>query len=219
MKTLKKDWFLTILLSLFIFLSAISLTILLFFNQRYILFEYERLFEKQEDLSKKIEKSGLVMDFLEGKIEREKMFIEGFNQREIKHLEDVRNLMTGVTLLSKFFLGGTGVLLVIIWKNCSIIRKAFFLAGIQMAILTIFLLIFSIADFRIFFLNFHQLFFESGSWIFEEDDMLIQLYPEVFWMDTTKNILFLMLAESIIFLSVSFVLKKKFNVNIKKIKN
>jgi integral membrane protein (TIGR01906 family) len=39
-------------------------------------------------------------------------------------------------------------------------------------------------DFDRFFADFHGLFFESGTWQFPSGDLLIQLFPEPFWMST-----------------------------------
>jgi integral membrane protein (TIGR01906 family) len=38
--------------------------------------------------------------------------------------------------------------------------------------------------FSVFFVFFHQIFFESGTWVFRFSDTLIRLFPERFWRDT-----------------------------------
>ena len=38
-------------------------------------------------------------------------------------------------------------------------------------------------DFDVLFLNFHYLFFEGESFLFDAHDTLIRLYPEQFWFD------------------------------------
>jgi integral membrane protein (TIGR01906 family) len=39
-----------------------------------------------------------------------------------------------------------------------------------------------------FFTQFHELFFQSGTWVFEYSDSLIRLYPVRFWQDAAINI-------------------------------
>lgn len=40
----------------------------------------------------------------------------------------------------------------------------------------------SVLDFDVFFAWFHSLFFEAGTWQFSSADLLIQLFPEPFWI-------------------------------------
>jgi integral membrane protein (TIGR01906 family) len=37
--------------------------------------------------------------------------------------------------------------------------------------------------FSVFFVFFHQIFFESGTWVFRFSDTLIRLFPQRFWRD------------------------------------
>jgi integral membrane protein (TIGR01906 family) len=37
--------------------------------------------------------------------------------------------------------------------------------------------------FSVFFVFFHQVFFESGTWVFRFSDTLIRLFPQRFWRD------------------------------------
>ena len=39
-----------------------------------------------------------------------------------------------------------------------------------------------------FFITFHQLFFQSGTWYFPTSDTLIRLFPEQFWFDAALTI-------------------------------
>jgi integral membrane protein (TIGR01906 family) len=38
-------------------------------------------------------------------------------------------------------------------------------------------------SFGVFFVAFHNVFFETGTWVFEYSDTLIRLFPERFWRD------------------------------------
>jgi uncharacterized membrane protein len=39
-----------------------------------------------------------------------------------------------------------------------------------------------LVDFEGLFARFHGVFFESGTWTFSSDSLLIQLFPEPFWI-------------------------------------
>jgi integral membrane protein (TIGR01906 family) len=38
--------------------------------------------------------------------------------------------------------------------------------------------------FSVFFVYFHEVFFDTGTWVFRFSDTLIRLFPERFWRDT-----------------------------------
>ncbi len=40
-----------------------------------------------------------------------------------------------------------------------------------------------LVSWRTFFIQFHELFFDPGTWIFNWDDSLIRLFPDRFWSD------------------------------------
>src|SRR4030067_1384188 len=43
--------------------------------------------------------------------------------------------------------------------------------------------LFVLVGFGVFFVYFHEVFFNPGTWIFEYSDTLIRLFPERFWRD------------------------------------
>lgn len=111
-----------------------------------------------------------------------------FNQREIKHMQDVRALMqevfpamlVGISLL---------VVLALIFRRNPRWKETVPVGLRNGAILTLVLLAGLIAyvllDFDAFFLQFHRLFFEGDSFLFRFDDTLIRLYPEQLWSDVS----------------------------------
>ena len=54
--------------------------------------------------------------------------------------------------------------------------------------LIVFIVVASVLNFDVFFTRFHQMFFSAGSWLFYEDDTLIQLYPLRLWSDAVWKI-------------------------------
>jgi len=62
--------------------------------------------------------------------------------------------------------------------------------------LIVFVLLAAIIDFNTFFMQFHRIFFTEGSWLFYEEDTLIQLYPLPFWSDTVIKLGIVIVAEA-----------------------
>lgn len=108
-----------------------------------------------------------------------------FNEREIKHMADVRrifNILFFLTLIAILFIG------IVLFFSRNHETDYAFLWGIKYgALLTLVILIGAVLsmifDFDSFFLHFHYLFFEGESFLFNPEDTLIQLYPEWFWKD------------------------------------
>jgi integral membrane protein (TIGR01906 family) len=63
-------------------------------------------------------------------------------------------------------------------------RWALARGGLLTLILIGVILLLVLAAFGIFFVAFHQVFFEEGTWTFLWSDTLIRLFPERFWRDT-----------------------------------
>jgi integral membrane protein (TIGR01906 family) len=106
--------------------------------------------------------------------------------QEVEHMVDVK----GVT--DAFFIAFPVALVLLVvggwflWRKgwaelARALRRGVWLTGGLMLLV----IISSLIDFDVFFIRFHQLFFAPGTWTFFEQDTLIQLYPPVFWSDTT----------------------------------
>ncbi|HZY42226.1 MAG TPA: TIGR01906 family membrane protein [Anaerolineae bacterium] len=111
-----------------------------------------------------------------------------FNEREIKHMQDVRVLMAQVYPIQLMGLALI-VILGIVLHRFAAWRRAV-PDGLKWgAILTLTLLATLIAyvliNFDAFFLTFHQLFFAGDTFMFLYTDTLIRLYPEVLWSDAS----------------------------------
>jgi len=108
----------------------------------------------------------------------------GFDASAVSHLADVRGIISRAKLV-------TGLLtaLVTIWMFVSFMRKrrpdigVALRAGAIIAVAIVGLAAVSaFADFERFFAAFHGLFFRSGTWTFAYDSLLIQTFPEQFWV-------------------------------------
>jgi len=108
------------------------------------------------------------------------------NERELVHMEDVKNLID----LTRWILAGTGLLAAILtafFARANGRRAASFAwrTGARWtAVLMILLGIGLVLGFGVVFVGFHRILFEGSSWIFPLSDTFIRLYPERFWRDT-----------------------------------
>jgi len=108
----------------------------------------------------------------------------GFDAAATSHLIDVRVVLSRARLFT-----GVLTLLVTGWIVAQFRRKRLdvIIAALRAgAILTVVLIVLAgttaVSDFDSFFTAFHGLFFASGTWTFEYDSLLIQTFPEPFWV-------------------------------------
>jgi integral membrane protein (TIGR01906 family) len=138
-----------------------------------------------------------------------------YNERELSHMLDVRNL---TAIVIKVWLGLIAFFLLITylcWKTNEL--DAWFTAvrrGGNLTIGLIFsILFYLVINFDQLFIQFHQLFFQGDSWLFLMSDNLIRLFPVRFWRDIFIFIGGLSILTSDLFV---FFSKKHFKKVIKK---
>jgi len=109
-----------------------------------------------------------------------------YNQRELRHMVDVKNVVRAALQvwygLLVLFLASA----MFAWKSGRWLdfRRALQRGGLWTLILLGGILLFVLIGFGIFFVAFHNVFFEPGTWTFLWSDTLIRLFPERFWRDT-----------------------------------
>ena len=118
---------------------------------------------------------------------------EFFNDREIAHMEDVRGLFLGGLKLRLAGLFGIAVCLIImaatgadlgrILPRAVCIGTGLFFAVVCVLAAVIF------SDFSKYFIIFHHIFFDNDLWILDpRTNLLINIVPEPFFMDTAARI-------------------------------
>lgn len=118
---------------------------------------------------------------------------EFFNEREIAHMEDVRGLFLDALTLRKICIGiiiGTILILVLLKADLKKLLPKAILAGSSLFFLILAALSLIIStDFTKYFIMFHHIFFNNDLWILNpETDLLINIVPEPFFMDTAFRI-------------------------------
>jgi integral membrane protein (TIGR01906 family) len=124
-----------------------------------------------------------------------------YDEREIKHMVDVRDLVdkvkVGLPMLAILIIVSLGALAR--QKESRALAARGLLNG---AILTIGLFVaiglFAAIGFQTFFTLFHKVFFEGDTWLFNYTDSLIQFYPLPFWLATSLALVATTIVEAII---------------------
>jgi len=108
-----------------------------------------------------------------------------YNQNELSHMEDVKHLVTGMRYaLAGFLVVILGATIFLVAKgNKNITLKSYANGGWALFGLIGAIILFVLISFNQLFTWFHQLFFQSGNWMFYTSDTLIRLFPMRFWRD------------------------------------
>jgi integral membrane protein (TIGR01906 family) len=108
-----------------------------------------------------------------------------YNARELKHMVDVKEVVGSALIAWYASLGA--IFLLGVWAYLGkwmpaytqgLSRGGWITVGIVAVTMVAVLIAFSV-----FFVFFHQVFFESGTWVFRFSDTLIRLFPQRFWRD------------------------------------
>jgi integral membrane protein (TIGR01906 family) len=124
-----------------------------------------------------------------------------FNERELTHMVDVKVLLWKAValdiVLGLLLAGSLGILLS--QKETRRRTPFYLLSGSVVTLsLCICVVIAVPLQFRLFFVEFHHLFFVGETWLFPRSDTLIQLFPEMFWFDALQSWIFLIIVEAAI---------------------
>ena len=131
-----------------------------------------------------------------------------YNERELRHMLDVKNTVNGALTVWYISLGLLAVLGVWAWlgKWWPDYRHGLARGGLISAWLVGLLILFVLVSFGVLFVAFHNIFFAAGTWMFEYSDSLIRLFPERFWRDIFILVGVLTLAGG---LALYFVFRRK----------
>lgn len=118
---------------------------------------------------------------------------EFFNAREIAHMEDVRGLFLGAMKLRTACLAMAVILILLLFLLKADVKRVLprtLLAGSGLFLLVMAGLAAIIStDFDKYFIIFHKIFFHNNLWMLDPNtDLLINIVPEPFFMDTALRV-------------------------------
>ncbi|MGB9750001.1 MAG: TIGR01906 family membrane protein [Caldisericia bacterium] len=197
--------FLIILIPL---LLIFSFSIIIGFSKNYYLYEFNRIKpELKLNVDPKFIRyaAQVIPEYLSGK--RDNLDIPGFknffNEKETKHMEDVRNIFKYVILLTIFI--GIIIFLLINKKDLPNIFLFSFIPIILFLILYLFI------PFDELFTNFHLILFKNDLWLLDPNiDRLIVLLPEDFFIRALQKILIFTSVALIFLYSIFKILEVNF---------
>ena len=136
---------------------------------------------------------------------------EFFNEREIAHMEDVQGLFLRAMSLRRACIFICVLCLGFLFLTKAPVRRVLPPSicagtGLFFGITAILALIIS-GDFTKYFVIFHHIFFDNDLWILDPaTDMLINIVPEGFFMDTAARIALLFGASSAVLFGICLFL-------------
>lgn len=137
----------------------------------------------------------------------DKAELDYFTQKETAHLKDVKQLFKN---LSAVLYIAITIFIFSLFKNKNI-KKSFLYGGILSVII---LAILTSLSFTTLFINFHEMFFQPGTWILPADSLLIKMFPEIFFKTAFKKILFNSFLLSIICIFVGLIKKQEYKIHL-----
>ncbi len=108
-----------------------------------------------------------------------------FTEREIVHMQDVRDLVGALLTFQLWAAVGLGVATAALAFRPStrtIVPRGLRLGVLASIGIAVVVGLFMLVAWESFFTRFHEVFFEGDTWRFPVTDTLIRLYPDEFWM-------------------------------------
>jgi len=131
-----------------------------------------------------------------------------FREKEIKHMQDVKRLLSFVFTI--LYLGlPLWILLFLSLKATKQKAMTLILGSLFTEVLVIFVIVFSFLNYDLLFEVFHNFFFNPYSWRFFDEDMLLRVYPMKFWFNATIGVAVLVFLLSSILQAIGFILWRK----------
>lgn len=130
---------------------------------------------------------------------------EIFDQREKRHMVDVKNLyQTAMKVKLIAFAVSIAVIAVCVLRRKALLfewlRDSFRYGGLLLAVFVIFILIWAVADFNGFWIQFHYLLFDNELFFLDPNtEILINMVPETFFFDLVTRIILVFFAVLTVF--------------------
>lgn len=121
-----------------------------------------------------------------------------YNERELRHMVDVKMLVGAALRVWAIGLVIIGILLIALWRAHQARQAWRSLQAGAIGTLGLMLLlgVGIAAAFSTLFVEFHRIFFTGDSWLFFYSDTLIRLFPEQFWQFAFAMIALLALVQA-----------------------
>ena len=105
-------------------------------------------------------------------------------QDAISHLSDCISIFTTgrISIGVLCGLGLAGLVILGVMRGRGAVGKALIVSALIVLVLIAALILWAVVDFNSLFSAMHSVFFAKGTWLFDSNSLLIQLFPEAFWI-------------------------------------
>ena len=141
---------------------------------------------------------------------------EVYNERETKHMVDVKKLYQNAITARNLMAVAAAVILIALYfmnKNSyfTFLWDGWKNAALLMGLFVLFIAIWCIVDFNAFWTQFHQTFFDNDLWLLDPNtSIMINMFPESFFFDIVASIIIvLVIVCGLITWLLSFMKKKE----------
>ena len=133
-----------------------------------------------------------------------------YSNQAVLHLKDVKKLLsaTQVAALCSIISLTALTAYLILKKQGKTAFKSYLTGSIITLALTIISLIFIVLDFSNIFFGFHLMFFTNNYWLFEENDNLIKMFPQRFFISFANYLAANIIVTALLILLIVFSVKK-----------
>lgn len=123
-----------------------------------------------------------------------------FNERELRHMADVRKLFGRALWAQIAALILLGILVAALLRSPArrrLVPRALLIGSLTMLAVAALAVPAVLIGFDGVFVRFHAVFFAGDSWRFADSDTLLRLYPELFWRHTAQLAAGIVVAQAI----------------------
>jgi integral membrane protein (TIGR01906 family) len=121
---------------------------------------------------------------------------------ELRHMRDVKTL-TQAAFTAATVAGLLALADAVFLARRKALNRALHTGALVTLALVAAIIIGAVVNWEGFFVAFHQMFFQSGTWYFPTSDTLIRLFPEQFWFDAALTIGGITVVTSLVVLFVT----------------
>jgi len=136
-----------------------------------------------------------------------------YNERELRHMEDVKALTSKAfplqVILGLFLLALVGGMVYRSGESRRAALRGLTGGAVLTWVILVGLTLLVVFNFDWFFTRFHLIFFEGDTWLFSATDTLIRLFPPQFWFDASLLTGALTLAQAAVVGAVAWFFGRK----------
>jgi integral membrane protein (TIGR01906 family) len=120
-----------------------------------------------------------------------------YNEREVRHMVDVKQLVQVALRLWLGALAAAAVTVLILWRwgGGDVLRLGLHWGATATLVSIGVIVVGLVAAFGALFVGFHRIFFEGDTWLFLYTDTLIRLFPVRFWQEAFLTLAALTMAQ------------------------